>query len=528
MPQPGETRTVNGTTGQWDGQTWRRVASGNTAPADPSAVAGYHPGLADSEHPILSALKGFASGAAEATTPAKVGTLAALAIPGAGEAALTAAGVQAISDFVKTHFGTANAPKTFGDAARNTAGAALGAGIKGPIGKGYEVISNAVKNPKLMTGGTGAVLGGYEGYKRDGLLGAAEGAVLGSAGGLAGRSILSRFGGSLGDVAGDVAAEPSVQPLAARTRLSQEVPGSSFPSSLEAIPEAPGQAIPGLRGNPPPAPANAPRPGGKAPGLSSVLEDALKGLSSEGESTSLGDTPSTRSVDRGNMPASISQFAQDKYGINPADFAGDRTTGHFEETPNGLSSIWGSGKAPAATASASNDHDLFDMATAPKTAQPYEWPDAGGTYARNAEGSDVLIRPNEAPPAGANPDIPHASAPTGLSEFQEMSPASLSGLDASTAGAGSPSLKALARGDEYWGPGTLSRTGADPAMADESHTLLYDPQTPTSYLRDQLTSADNPADREYLARAIRQRYNINSRPGSVGPSRYAAPPDLPK
>lgn len=73
-----------------------------------------------------------------------------------------------------------------------------------------------------------------------------------------------------------------------------------------------------------------------------------------------------------------------------------------------------------------------------------------------------------------------------------------------------PSIKILERGDEFWGPGSKTRSG-ETSMADESSRMLYDPQTPTKYLREQLAHATTPQDRDFLVRALRQRYNINSR-----------------
>lgn len=76
-------------------------------------------------------------------------------------------------------------------------------------------------------------------------------------------------------------------------------------------------------------------------------------------------------------------------------------------------------------------------------------------------------------------------------------------------------FKTLERGDEFWGPGSTNRAG-QLSMADESNRMLYDPQTPTDYLRQQLSEADNPADREFLAKTIRQRYDIQQRPSLTG------------
>lgn len=374
------TRTVNGETRTWDGGQW--VA------APTSAEAGYHPGLEDSGSPWLARIKGFLSGASEAATPGKVGTLAALAVPGAAPAALVGGGAMALADMLRTHFDTANAPKSMGDAAMDVGGAALGAGIKGPISKGYELASNVVKNPRALTGGTGAVVGGLEGYKRDGIPGALGGAV---AGGL-GATMLGKRLGLISDAIAPEAgatAESSVMPSAVNPRLSREVPGFSYPEAAP-IPEAPGEAIPGLRGNNPP---NSPRPGGKSPGLTDTLKNALDGLSggnpseAVAQSGKLADTPSVRSFERENMLRN-SHFADG--GVMPA----------------------GPGARPT---------ELYDLATTSQEPQGFDWPEAGGRYEPDANGSHVLSGP-----VAATAD--QAAGP----EFQQLgdsTPPSIAALD---------------------------------------------------------------------------------------------------
>jgi hypothetical protein len=80
-----------------------------------------------------------------------------------------------------------------------------------------------------------------------------------------------------------------------------------------------------------------------------------------------------------------------------------------------------------------------------------------------------------------------------------------------------PSFRTLERGDEFWGPGSTARSG-DVSMAGESNRLIYDPQTPTPYIRQQLKQAATPEERDFLLRALRQRYNINNRVANVSPT----------
>lgn len=73
------------------------------------------------------------------------------------------------------------------------------------------------------------------------------------------------------------------------------------------------------------------------------------------------------------------------------------------------------------------------------------------------------------------------------------------------------SLRALERNDDLWGPGSTTKTG-ELSQADATGRLIYDPQTPTEYIRQQLRDATDPTQREFLAKALRQRYNISRRP----------------
>jgi hypothetical protein len=115
------------------------------------------------------------------------------------------------------------------------------------------------------------------------------------------------------------------------------------------------------------------------------------------------------------------------------------------------------------------------------------------------------------------------------------------GEDAPTVGNGTgdtpPSLQRLAPGDVYrddmWGPGSVDREGlpaqAGPTRADTSGknpftptppdkyadffrnkaNLGYDPQTPTSYLEEQLAGAADPGEQAWLKKQIAARLRIN-------------------
>lgn len=72
-----------------------------------------------------------------------------------------------------------------------------------------------------------------------------------------------------------------------------------------------------------------------------------------------------------------------------------------------------------------------------------------------------------------------------------------------------------------WGPGATTKEGL-PAQADIGNkaNLLYDPQTPTSYIRTQYGLTTDPAEKEFLARVLRQRDNVRNT--QFSPLRVAA------
>lgn len=138
MPQVGERRVGRTETVEWDGARWTPVphqASG--------AEGGYHPGLADSEHPGLAALKGFISGGATGLpTAARIAQfgLIPLLTGGASIPAQMAigAGSQGMADLADKAAGDPNAPQDFGDFMTHAATGAIGPLV---VGGGMKILS---------------------------------------------------------------------------------------------------------------------------------------------------------------------------------------------------------------------------------------------------------------------------------------------------------------------------------------------------------------------------------------------------
>lgn len=134
-------------------------------------------------------------------------------------------------------------------------------------------------------------------------------------------------------------------------------------------------------------------------------------------------------------------------------------------------------------------------------------PQSTGTYT-SLEGGYGAVVPDDFTFEAGNPDVPGLTIGDDLGSIDGV----MSPLPETRT---SSAVRELPRQDEYWGirdgemPQAAPRKGdvgfekgADPA------NLLYDPQTPSSYLRDQLSEAGDPGHREFLARAIRQRRDI--------------------
>jgi len=138
MPQVGERRVGRTETVEWDGSRWTPVphqASG--------AEGGYHPGLADSEHPGLAALKGFISGGATGLpTAARIAQfgLIPLLTGGASIPAQMAigAGSQGMADLADKAAGDPNAPQDFGSFMTHAATGAIGPAV---VGGGMKLLS---------------------------------------------------------------------------------------------------------------------------------------------------------------------------------------------------------------------------------------------------------------------------------------------------------------------------------------------------------------------------------------------------
>ena len=84
----------------------------------------------------------------------------------------------------------------------------------------------------------------------------------------------------------------------------------------------------------------------------------------------------------------------------------------------------------------------------------------------------------------------------------------------------SPAPQPSAPARVLYGPGATTQEGL-PAQAGvgKGNSALYDPQTPTAYLQAQYGLATDPAEKEFLARAIRQRSNMRNRTSSPWPPR---------
>lgn len=342
MPQVGERKTIGDVTGEWDGQTWRQVET--AAPSshfDPNAepsygLLDYIPGFKDTlnlpinairgaqaipdvvrglkNHP-LDTLKGFLQGASEATTPARAGTLALLT----GGASLPAAGWAVAGNTaaqgVKAATGSAKAPHSIPQALLEDAEAAAIPAIPAGVGKA----STALRlSAKAAGGGTGAVLGGLEGYRRGGVPGAVEGAVLGGTFGTALSSPrVSRILRGLDPEAAapsDVPEGGFAQQPKTNGRLVKDVSyGDKLPDWFEK-----GQTSEDywpqreIRSGEPSGPTEmSPRIVGKSPSLSDSLVDALDHVRTSSEPATETSGPPAQTMTSAGKPA-VSQTRYDE------------------------------------------------------------------------------------------------------------------------------------------------------------------------------------------------------------------------
>lgn len=175
------------------------------------------------------------------------------------------------------------------------------------------------------------------------------------------------------------------------------------------------------------------------------------------------------------------------------------------------------------------------MDSGPRPGGSYQRPDPGvadgeiipaGEPKWNGPAPPASLTGVESPKPSPTPAAPSAAAPMtkstkladssqGTDELESLMDA-MHGPDAPTAGNGAmradmpPSLRELPRRDEVWGPGSVDQ-GGGVAQADFSRAnLKYDPQTPTSYLREQLSTETDPAQREFLVNAINQRRKLEA------------------
>lgn len=456
MPQVGETKTVNGVTGRWDGQTWRKV---DAAPADTSGQ-GYHPSLADSDHPFISALKGFVSGAANAATPGKIGLLSALAIPGAGEAALAGAGATTGLDLLRSYFDEPNAPKTGGQYVRDEVESALPAVVGGVTNKIVGAIPDAGLAIASKVPGKIGLAAKVLQAARAAAPEAAD--VAGDASGFR-PSVPKTVNWSGPDVAGDF--ERATAPQSTEQYWSRSGPNTEFQAGAPRLVKT------------------------GSPSLEDTLNDFLQNGMGEESAAPTGDTPSVRSVDRGNAPDLMKQYVDSVSGPVP-EFEMDGVT--YRPDASG-SHVAVSTSAPA---------------TAPAPARPVMPEDIG--YGANGDlGAGIS--------AGNDSMLPSEYRVEDESWYKPQ--ATASPANATTAPSTSNLPQSLQAIDRLFGPGTKDLAG-EPFQSTTggpgtgSNNLLYDPQTPSDYLREQAQAPETPdADREFLLRALRQRLRLGQSAG---------------
>lgn len=516
MPEPNEVRvSKDGREAVWTGSQWMIL------PSNPST--GTPSGRTDAED--FSTFKNAAT---------SLGSLASLFLPEVGIPARVAAAVLG------------------GAAARGTASAMVGGGnvpadlAKGAMAGGIQEALPLVAGPAWKYGGAGlqklASLFGVGSSPTSAAIGAGTRALIahdlgfgpgGTAAAVVGPPIARGVGKGM-QTAGEA--------ISGRTTSQNILKGLQF---LTGGGEDAATAA---------APAMAPRLVKQgAPKVESVLDDALQGLRNE-SSAPIGDTPSVRSVDRGNISA--------PGGVRSSPPVLDPGAQAIrDQTATSVPAAMRSG-APAQTGSAPvrqpSEAELFNLnrsapygegATIPQAlptelrplslqgleeagqiqnVKPYDVdymsltgqkympdmevvpPDESGLF-NEAPSNHVVADLVEKLKARMG-DVPTAKAasPELPSSWQQFS----SGETGTRASAPEidlpPSLKAI---DEMFGPGATDMEGA-PLQSTGGYkganNLLYDPQTPTSYLRDQLSTASDPADRDFLARALRQRMRVGT------------------
>lgn len=220
-----------------------------------------------------------------------------------------------------------------------------------------------------------------------------------------------------------------------------------------------------------------------SPSLEDHLTDVLNGLSDESTSSPAGDTPSVRSTDRGNQPDWYQSWLDKNSGPAP-EFEMDGVTYRPD---------------------ASGSHVAVQTPAAVSSPRPVMPEDIG--YGANGDlgagisaGNDSML-PSEYRVEDESWYTKPTAAPATSGPSSSNMPESLQAID------------------RLFGPGTKD-LGGEPFQSTTggpgtgSNNLLYDPQTPSDYLREQAQAPETPdADREFLLRALRQRLRLGQSAG---------------
>lgn len=524
MPVPQEQRTVNGETREWNGSRWEPVRDlsqdnisrdagvfGNLAkiPQAIGALPDIGRGLVS--HP-WETMKGFMGGAAEAATPAKLGTLAALGTGGASIPAQMAvsSGAEALAQALQLGTGSPDAPKSFGDAAGRTIGAgaitgAVGGTMKG-LGAGYRAVKNA--GPLVDSA---LELGSH----------------------VTGLKTLSKMGQAVRGITGGAeAATPATkytQGIGRTDSISREVPGYTMPNDTAPLGGTPGPKSWPIEGGPLPrekpvfdVPESVKRATDSQPSRgAAAAHSATNGTITAAERTQL-------------LNAGYSEDMIARMGKLPAT-----PTPNMPARPGGIGA-----RAPANGAAQAEQ-----VAAGPLKAGGTQPPESIQQIAPPVQAPDVSAKYAFDSPSGAQFHIsggPSDRSTVGIKGLKELGievpEHTPSAYEPGASAAPPPSIQALTseadiptaprlHAPQYdqpfnsedmtdvWGPGSQRMDGtmsqarpmkgdADYVYEPASPNLKYDPQTPTSYLREQLANETDPAQQSFLQNAIDQRQRI--------------------
>ncbi len=452
MPQVGEIRRGSTESVQWDGSRWQPVEH-QPQGEDAGFLSDLYHGV--TEHP-LDTLKGFLQGSATGLPTAA--RIAQVALPfvtaGASIPAQMAvgAGTQALADIADGVAGDPSAPKTFGDFLTHAATGAVAPGILGGAAKLVKAVRPLAS--KGSVGGVGgAALGAYEGYKRGGITGALEGAAIGGMGGSALANKLGKFGSAAAPEA-EEAIEGGIgtQPKAPATGKNV------YYHADEPLPQYGGSQGKTYYNQP----AETVSPTTRTPSAAEKFNIERNAPYGEGAIMPSTVRPSefrSPSLEGLDAPQSGKPADVDYYALTGKTHLPDvEPVSAGESVPQ---------EQPT--------HDFVDQWLNEQSGKGFDWPEAGGRFEPDAAGSHKLVTDE------ALPD----------------------------------SLKAI---DRMFGPGATDLSGA-PLQSTSgfkgANNLLYDPQTPGSYLREQFLSAEDPAERDFLGRALRQRLRLGQSSLSV-------------